>query len=73
MVAGRETEVIEQSYYRDRKKCGGLNVDRANRLKKPEKDTNRLKKPMSELLLETQEIKDIAAAMPQPQIMPPMN
>jgi transposase-like protein len=48
----RELGVSEQSYYRWRRKYGGLKVDQARRLKDLEKENARLRKAVSDLILD---------------------
>ena len=45
--------ISEQSYYRWRKNYGGLKMDQAKQLKELERENARLKKPVSELTLDT--------------------
>ena len=52
--------LAEQSYYRSRKECGGLNVERARKLKQLELQIARLKRLVADLSLEKQVLKDIA-------------
>ena len=44
--------VSEQSYYRWRKKYGGLRIDQAKRLKDLEKENGRLRRAVSDLTLD---------------------
>jgi transposase-like protein len=48
----RELGVSEQSYYRWRREYGGLKVDQARRLKDLEKENARLRKAVSDLILD---------------------
>jgi transposase-like protein len=59
-TACKEAGLTEQSYYRYRKKYGGLNVEQARKLKQLEQGNGRLKKLVAELSLEKQVLKDIA-------------
>jgi transposase-like protein len=57
----RKLEICEQTYYRWRKKYGGIKVEQAKRLKTLEKENNRLKKLVADLSLEKDILKDLAA------------
>jgi putative transposase len=57
----RKLEICEQTYYRWRKEYGGIKVEQAKRLKKLEKENNRLKKLVADLSLEKDILKDLAA------------
>jgi putative transposase len=59
-AAYKEAGLTEQSYYRYRKECGGLNVEQARKLKLLEHENGQLKKLMDDLSLEKQVLKDIA-------------
>ena len=59
-AACKDVGLTEQSYYRYRKEYGGLNVEQARRLKQLEQENGRLKKPVANLSLEKQVLKDIA-------------
>jgi transposase-like protein len=48
----RELGVSEQSYFRWRREYGGLKVDQARRLKDLEKENARLRKAVSDLILD---------------------
>ena len=48
----RELGVAEQTYYRWRKKYGGLKVSQARRLKELERENSRLKKAVADLTLD---------------------
>jgi hypothetical protein len=43
-AACEEAEITEQTHYRWRKKCGGLKVDQARRLKGIEQENSTLKR-----------------------------
>ena len=58
--ACRDTEITTQTYYRCRKKFGGLKFDQAERLKELEKVNSRLKRLVAELSLEKQVLRDVA-------------
>ncbi|MDE1905372.1 MAG: transposase [Rhodospirillales bacterium] len=60
-VACREAGISDKSYYRYRKEYGGLDMDQARRLKELEKENNRLKRLVTDLSLEKQILKDVAA------------
>jgi transposase-like protein len=57
----RKLEICEQTYYRWRKEYGGIKVEQAKRLKKLEKENQRLKKLVADLSLEKDILKDLAA------------
>jgi transposase-like protein len=59
--ACREAGITEQSYYRWRKEYGGLKLEQARRLKELEKENSRLRRLVTELSLEKQVLKDVAA------------
>jgi putative transposase len=61
VLACKEAEITEQSYYRWRKEYGGLQVDQARRLKELESENSKLKRLVSELSLEKLILKDIAS------------
>jgi putative transposase len=60
-LACKDAGITEQSYYRWRKKYGGLQVDQARRLKELEQENSKLKRLVSELSLEKLVLKDIAS------------
>lgn len=51
--------IAEQTYYRWRKKYGGMSISEAKRLKRLEEESNRLKVKVAELLLENDLLKEI--------------
>ncbi len=57
----RKLEICEQTYYRWRKEYGGIKVEQAKRLKKLEKENQRLKKLVADLSLEKDILKELAA------------
>ena len=59
-LACKQAGLIEQTYYRYRKECGGLNVEQARKLKQLELENGRLKKLVPDVSLEMQILKDIA-------------
>jgi putative transposase len=59
--ACRESGITEQSYYRWRKEYGSLKLDQARRLKELEKENSRLRRLVTELSLQKQVLKDVAA------------
>ena len=61
VLACKEAEITEQTYYRWRKEYGGLQVDQARRLKQLESENSKLKRLVSELSLEKLILKDIAS------------
>ncbi len=60
-LACKEAEISEQSYYRWRKDCGGLQVDQARRMKDLERENARLRRLVADLSLEKQVLADVAA------------
>lgn len=58
--ACKEAEISEQSYYRWRNECGGLEIEQAKRFKELERENGRLKRLVVDLSLEKQVLKDIA-------------
>ena len=48
----REIRVTEQTYYRWRKKYGGMKTDQLKRLKELEKENQRLRRAVSDLTLD---------------------
>ena len=61
VLACKEAEITEQSYYCWRKEYGGLQVDQVRRLKELESENSKLKRLVSELSLEKLILKDIAS------------
>ena len=55
----REKGISEAIYYRWKKECGGMHPSEAKRLKELEKENNRLKKRLSEVILDNQILEDI--------------
>ena len=51
--------VTEQTYYRWRKEYGGLQVNQAKRLKDMEKENARLRKAISDLVLDKQILEEV--------------
>jgi putative transposase len=58
--ACKEAQITAQTYYRWRKEFGGLKLDQAKRLKVLERENTKLKRPVAELSLEKQILKDVA-------------
>ncbi len=58
--ACKEAGIHTQTYYRWRKKYGGLKLDQAKRLKELEKENTRLKRLVAELSIEKQVLQDVA-------------
>lgn len=58
--AVRQIGVTEQTYYRWRKKYGGMSTSDAKRLRELEKENSRLKKLVAELSLDNAILKDVA-------------
>jgi putative transposase len=61
LEACREIGITEQTYYRWRKKYGGMPVTQARRLKELEKENSRLKKAVAELTLDKLILKEAAS------------
>jgi putative transposase len=57
----KETEISEQSYYRWRKECRGLQVDQARKMKDLERENARLRRLVADLSPEKQVLADVAA------------
>ena len=55
----REKGISETIYYRWKKEYGGMHPSEAKRLKELEKENNRLKKLLAEVMLDNQILKDI--------------
>ena len=55
----REHGISEQTYYRWKKKYGGLQVSEAKRLKQLEDENRRLKKLVADLSLDKEALKDV--------------
>ena len=61
----KKLEVTEQTYYRWRKKYGGLRMDQAKRLKDLERENARLKKLLAEAELDKAILREAASPRPQ--------
>ena len=59
-MACKAAEISEQSYYRWRKKYGGLEIEQTRRFKELERENARLKRLVADLSLEKQILKDIS-------------
>ena len=57
--AVRQIGVSEQTYYRWRKKYGGMNTSEARKMKELEKENARLKKLVADLSLDNALLKDL--------------
>jgi len=57
----RRVGVTEQSFYRWRRKYGGMDVSEAKRLRELEIENGRLKRMVADLLLDNQILKDVNA------------
>lgn len=57
--AVRQIGVTEQTYYRWRRKYGGMNTSDAKRLRELEKENSRLKKLVADLSLDKAILKDV--------------
>ena len=60
-LACKEAEISEQSHYRWRKECGGLQVDQARKMKDLERENARLRRLVADLSLEKQVLADVAS------------
>ena len=58
--AVRQIGITEQTYYKWRKKYGGMNTVDAKRLRELEKENARLKKLVGEISLDNAMLKDVA-------------
>ena len=58
--ACRQLEITEQTYYRWRKKYGGLNMDQAKRLRELVKENSRLKGVVADQALDLSILKEAA-------------
>ncbi len=56
--ASRKLGITEQTYYRWRREYGGMRVEQAKRLKKLEKENNRLKKLVADISLDNAILKE---------------
>ena len=57
----RKLEISEQTYYRWRKEYGGLRVNQALRMKELERENARLKKLLTESMLDQEILKEAAS------------
>ena len=60
--------MTEQTYYRWRKKYGGLRMDQAKRLKELERENARLKKLVAEAELDKAILREAARPRPQQRV-----
>ena len=58
-MAAKPIGVTEQTYYRWRKEYGGLQINQAKRLKDMEKENARLRKAISDLMLDKQILEEV--------------
>ena len=56
----RQIGVVEQTYYRWRKKYGGMGVDQLKELKRLQKENERLRRAVSDLTLDKLILKEAA-------------
>jgi len=56
----RQIGVVEQTYYRWRKQYGGMGVDQLKELKRLQKENDRLRKAVSDLILDKLILKEAA-------------
>jgi putative transposase len=59
--AVKKIGVTEQTYYRWKKKFGGLRIDQAKRLKEPEKENSRLKRLLADAELDKAILREAAS------------
>ena len=64
LVAVKKIGVTEQTYYRLKKKCGGLRIDQAKRLKDLEKENARLKRLLTDAKLDKATLREAASGCP---------
>lgn len=57
--ACRQAEITNQTYYRWRKRYGGLSLDQTKRLKALEKQNAQLKRVVADLVLDNQILKEV--------------
>ena len=69
-MAAKSIGVTEQTYYRWRKEYGGLQVNQAKRLKEMEKENARLRKAISDLMLDKQILEEVIEGLRVPQKQP---
>lgn len=60
----RQCGVSEQTYYRWRKEYGGMQVSQAKRLKDVEKENTRLRKAVSDLMLDKMILEEALSGKP---------
>jgi len=60
-LACKDAAISEQSYFRWRKDYGDLQIEQAKRLKDLEREIARLRRPVADLSLEKQILKDVAS------------
>ena len=56
----RQIGVVEQTYYRWRKQCGGMGVDQLKELKRLQKENDQLRRAVSDLTLDKLILKEAA-------------
>jgi len=62
--AAKKIGVTEQTYYRWKKKFGGLRIDQAKRLKELEKENSRLKRLLADAELDKAILREAASGRP---------
>ena len=60
-LACKEADIVEQTYFRWRKECGGLQVDQVKRLKEIEQENSKLKRLVANPSLDNLVLKDFAS------------
>jgi putative transposase len=63
--AVKKIGVTEQTYYRWKKKFGGLRIDQAKRLKELEKENSRLKRLLADAELDRAILREAASGRPR--------
>ncbi|OOZ47718.1 transposase, partial [Solemya velum gill symbiont] len=59
-IVQKEIGITEQTYYRWRKKYGGMGIDQLKELKRLQKENERLRKAVSDLTLDKQILSEAA-------------
>jgi len=57
----RQISVTEQTYYRWKKKCGGMGIEQLKELKRLQKENERLRRAVSDLTLDKLILKETAS------------
>ena len=59
-IACREAGISDQSFYRWRKEYGGLKIDQAKRLKELEQENARLRRALSDAVIDNQILREVS-------------